>query len=45
MVGVGLCVGPMKLRRGSADGMVIRGQGVELHITLCPALAAGVAPA
>ena len=29
------CMGPMKLRWGSADGMAIRGRGVELHITQC----------
>ena len=28
-------MGPMKLRWGSADGMAIRGRGVELHITQC----------
>ena len=39
------CMGPMKLRWGSADGMAIRGRGVELHITQGSALAARVAPA
>ena len=29
------CMGPMKLRWGSADGMAIRGRGVELHVTQC----------
>ena len=28
-------MGPVKLRWGSADGMAIRGRGVELHITQC----------